>query len=175
MTAASTPERSLRQRLDALGRANEVRVRRAALKRQLKAGHVSVHSLLLDPPKSIETMKIVDLLLATPGRGAVKVHRILTQCRISPSKTLGGLTERQRAEITSLLLGRRVAPRSPPSARAYAPPVARVHWSWHHDPTCGPEAACGAPAASEFAACVDNVTCGRCRLTGAYRTASGSR
>ncbi len=174
MTAVSTPERSLTQRLDALGRANEVRVSRAALKRQLKAGHVSVHSLLLDPPKSIETMKIVDLLLATPGRGAVKVHRILTQCRISPSKTLAGLTERQRAEITSSLLGH-AAPCSPPSARAYAPAVARVHWSWHHDPTCRPEAACGAPAASEFAACVDNVTCGRCRLTGAYRSASGAR
>jgi hypothetical protein len=33
----------------------------------------------------------------------VKVNRILTQCRISPSKTIGGLSERQRSELVSYL------------------------------------------------------------------------
>ena len=35
--------------------------------------------------------------------GRVKVNRILTHCRISPSKTIGGLSERQRNELVSYL------------------------------------------------------------------------
>jgi hypothetical protein len=97
------PERSLTQRMDALKRANDIRTRRASLKRDLKAGRVHIQSLLLDPPEFLETAKVFDLLLAVPKYGRVKVNRILTQCRISPSKTVGGLSERQRNELVSFL------------------------------------------------------------------------
>ena len=39
------------------------------------------------------------MILAVPKYGRVKANKILTQCRISPSKTIGGLSERQRAEL----------------------------------------------------------------------------
>jgi hypothetical protein len=97
------PERSLTQRMEALKRANDIRTRRANLKRDLKAGRVHIHGLLLDPPEYVETAKVFDLLLAVPKYGRVKVNRILTQCRISPSKTVGGLSERQRNELVSYL------------------------------------------------------------------------
>jgi hypothetical protein len=97
------PERSLTQRMDALKRANDIRTRRARLKRDLKAGRESIHGLLLDPPDYLETAKVFDLLLAVPKYGRVKVNRILTQCRISPSKTVGGLSERQRGELVNFL------------------------------------------------------------------------
>jgi hypothetical protein len=97
------PERSLTQRMEALKRANDIRTRRANLKRDLKAGRVHIHGLLLDPPEYLETAKVFDLLLAVPKYGRVKVNRILTQCRISPSKTVGGLSERQRGELVSYL------------------------------------------------------------------------
>jgi hypothetical protein len=97
------PERSLTQRMDALKRANDIRTRRARLKRDLKAGRTNIHGLLLDPPEFLETAKVFDLLLAVPKYGRVKVNRILTQCRISPSKTVGGLSERQRNELVSFL------------------------------------------------------------------------
>jgi S13-like protein len=97
------PERSLAQRMEALRRANDIRTRRARLKRDLKAGRESIHGLLLDPPEYLETAKVFDLLLAVPKYGRVKVNRILTQCRISPSKTVGGLSERQRNELVSFL------------------------------------------------------------------------
>jgi hypothetical protein len=100
---SAAPERSLTQRLDALQRANEIRTRRAQLKRDLKGGRVSIHSLLLDPPEYVETAKVFDMLLAVPKYGRVKVNKILATCRISPSKTIGGLSERQRAELVSLL------------------------------------------------------------------------
>ena len=97
------PERSLTQRMDALKRANEIRTRRARLKRDLKAGRAQIHGLLLDPPEYLLTAKVFDLLLAVPKYGRVKVNRILTHCRISPSKTIGGLSQRQRTELVQLL------------------------------------------------------------------------
>jgi hypothetical protein len=102
-SAGHAPERSLTQRMDALKRANEIRTRRATLKRDLKAGRRHIHGLLLDPPDYVLTAKVFDLLLAVPKYGRVKVNRILTHCRISPSKTIGGLSERQRNELVSFL------------------------------------------------------------------------
>ena len=99
----AAPERSLVQRMEALQRANDIRSRRAQLKRDLKAGRTPIHELLLDPPDYVQTAKVFDLLLAVPKYGRVKVNRILTQCRISPSKTIGGLSERQRNELVSYL------------------------------------------------------------------------
>ena len=99
----ATPERSLDQRMDALGRANEVRALRAQLKRDLKAGRVSIGALLLNQPPYLATAKVFDLLLALPKVGRVKATKILQGCRISPSKTFGGLSERQRAELAGHL------------------------------------------------------------------------
>ncbi len=87
----------------ALKRANEIRSSRAKLKRDLKAGKVTIESLLLKPPEFVLSAKAFDMMLAVPKYGRVKANRILTQCRISPSKTIGGLSERQRAELVSQL------------------------------------------------------------------------
>jgi hypothetical protein len=99
----AAPERSLAQRMDALQRANEIRSKRAQLKRDLKGSRASIHQLLLDPPEWVETAKVFDMLLAVPKYGRVKVNKILAQCRISPSKTIGGLSQRQRGELVQLL------------------------------------------------------------------------
>ena len=100
---AAAPERSLNQRMDALARANQIRTRRAQLKRDLKSGRLSIQTLLLNPPEYVETAKVFDMLLAVPKYGRVKVNKILAHCRISPSKTIGGLSERQRSELVQLL------------------------------------------------------------------------
>jgi len=99
----AAPERSLLQRMDALQRANEIRTRRAQLKKDLKGGRVSIHTLLTEPPEYVETAKVFDMLLAVPKYGRVKANKVLQQCRISPSKTIGGLSERQRTELVGLL------------------------------------------------------------------------
>ena len=91
------------QRMSALARSNEVRARRAELKRELKAGRKSIDAVLLDPPTYIETAKVFDILLTIPGYGRVKVNKVLTHCRIASSKTIAGLSERQRRELISLL------------------------------------------------------------------------
>lgn len=97
----AAPTRSLQQRMDALGRANNIRTRRADLKRDLKVGRRSLADVLLDPPDYLQTAKVVDLLIATPKFGRVKTNKVLSACRISPAKTIGGLSLRQRTELIS--------------------------------------------------------------------------
>jgi S13-like protein len=99
----ATTERSLDQRMEALRRANDIRSKRAQLKRDLKGNKVKIQTLLMDPPEYVQTAKVIDMLMAVPKYGRVKTNRILNQCRISPSKTIGGLSERQRAELVAQL------------------------------------------------------------------------
>ena len=102
-TQVQAPLRSLDQRMEALRRANEIRVKRAQLKKDLKAGSVQIESVLRKPPAYVETAKVFDILMAVPKFGRVKAARFLNQCRISQSKTVGGLSDRQRAELVGLL------------------------------------------------------------------------
>lgn len=93
----------------ALMRANEIRSARADFKADLKAGLTDTNGMkgvlgmISDPHRDFLTMKVFDLIMAMPKYGRVKTNRILQQCRIAPSKTLGGLTDRQRTELTALL------------------------------------------------------------------------
>ena len=64
---------------------------------------MSIHTLLTSPPEYVETAKVFDMLLAVPKYGRVKVNKVLQQCRISPSKTIGGLSQRQRSELVGQL------------------------------------------------------------------------
>jgi hypothetical protein len=102
-TQVQAPLRSLDQRMEALRRANEIRVKRAQLKKDLKAGAVQIESVLRSPPEWVETAKVFDILMAVPKFGRVKAARFLNQCRISQSKTVGGLSDRQRTELVGLL------------------------------------------------------------------------
>jgi hypothetical protein len=101
-TQVQAPERSLDQRMEALKRANDIRVKRAQLKKDLKAGSAQIEGILDNPPEYVETAKVFDMLMAVPKFGRVKAARFLNQCRISQSKTVGGLSERQRAELIGL-------------------------------------------------------------------------
>jgi hypothetical protein len=101
--ATQAPARSLDQRMEALQRANEVRIRRAQLKRDLKAGRVQIADVLADPPEHLLTGKVFDVLLAVPKCGRVKASRFLAVCRIAQSKTVGGLSDRQRSELVELV------------------------------------------------------------------------
>ena len=50
--------------MQALRRANEIRVKRAKLKKDLKAGTVQTETILKNPPEYVETAKVFDILLA---------------------------------------------------------------------------------------------------------------
>src|SRR5919206_4890090 len=105
-TQAQAPLRSLDQRMDALKRANDIRVKRARLKKDLKDGRVHIEQILESPPDYVSTAKVIDILMAVPKFGRVKAARFLNTCRISQSKTVGGLSDRQRAELIGLFNSR---------------------------------------------------------------------
>lgn len=108
----TAPARSPEQRAAALVKANRVRVARARLKRRIKAdpsyrvletalaGDTTALGLEAD---ELATMKVYELLIAAPALGRVKVNRVLRRSTTSPSKTVGGLTWRQREELTTEL------------------------------------------------------------------------
>src|SRR6266849_7889330 len=93
------PAKTLDQRLRALRQANEIRSSRAALKKELASGRVRIEDVLARPPDWARTAKVNALLLALPKIGPARADRFLRQCRIAPSKTIGGLSERQRGEL----------------------------------------------------------------------------
>jgi hypothetical protein len=102
-TTPQTPERSQQQRMEALRRANDIRSERARLKDRLRNGELAITDVLLDPPACVHTAKVLDLLLAVPKFGRVKANRLLERCRVSPAKTVNGLTPRQRKELLDML------------------------------------------------------------------------
>jgi hypothetical protein len=103
MSATMLPPRTLQQRMDALEKGNLIRCYRAELKRKIKAGLVTVDEVLAEPGPLLESMKVYDLLLAAPYHGHVKVGKIMRATSISPSRTVGGLTERQRGELAGIV------------------------------------------------------------------------
>lgn len=97
----SVPVRDLQQRFDALAHANKVRAARAQVKRDLKRDRTLEDGLriLADPPMLLHTMKVETLLLSLKGIGRTKANEMLRRTGTSPSKTLAGLSFRQRDEL----------------------------------------------------------------------------
>jgi hypothetical protein len=104
----TAPDRSLQQRLEALQKANTIRSRRAELKRDLKARRRTLTPFLEEPPEWLLSAKVYELCLALPKVGRTKAGKLLRRAEVSPSKTIGGLSRRQRLELVALLKGARL-------------------------------------------------------------------
>lgn len=100
------PERSVEQRMAALKVANEVRSRKAELKRELRENRMLILKAICDPPVWLRNAKVEEILLATRGFGRVKVREMLRAAEIAPSKTVGGITDRQRVLLLRRLRDR---------------------------------------------------------------------
>lgn len=96
----------LRQRREALAKANESRFYRAKLKRQLKSRQMTleeVQRLIFDPPPQIRTMKVGILLEALPTFGRTKRDKALKKIKASPGITLQSLSSGQRRQLALLV------------------------------------------------------------------------
>jgi hypothetical protein len=102
-TRYAESEKAARQRDAALHHANDIRVARAQLKRDMKAGRVRLADVLLEPPACTAKMALIDLLLAAPKVGRVKATGLLADARVSGSRPVGGLTRRERRRLADLL------------------------------------------------------------------------
>jgi len=91
------------QHMRALQRANEVRLARAELKRNVAHGRIDVGDLVLDPPWEAESMTIADLLMSQRRWGVTRCRKLLQVIPMSENKTVGSMTERQRRALAALL------------------------------------------------------------------------
>lgn len=89
------------QHMIALDRANEVRMARAQLKRDIRTGQVSVLDILASPPEHAHTMRLYDLLTAMPMVGKFKADAVMRRLHCSAAKTVGEMSERQRLEVAA--------------------------------------------------------------------------
>jgi hypothetical protein len=85
------------QHMAALNYANYVRYHHAEAKRRLRTRKCSLIDVMGDPLN--DSMKVADALLALPRIGRVKANKIMHRLEMSPGKTLGTLTYRQRVEL----------------------------------------------------------------------------
>jgi hypothetical protein len=89
------------QRLAALRLANSVRQARAELKRQVASGAVLVVDILLDPPPAVERCTVGELLMTQRHWGPNKCRKLLASIKISETKQIAALTERQRELVAT--------------------------------------------------------------------------
>jgi hypothetical protein len=99
-TATLTPDAA---RFRALARANQVRMARAELKRQIAEGEVEAADVILDPPSAARSWSVGELLVSQRGWGATRSRRFLARSQISERRSVGELTERQRHLLASEL------------------------------------------------------------------------
>jgi hypothetical protein len=112
-TAATTPRAP--QHLEALARANQVRLARAALKRAIARGELAVADVVDDVPAEAETMTVFDLLASQRRWGDTRCKRLLRTIPISETKAVGTLTDRQRDALVAALAERGATPAATPA------------------------------------------------------------
>ena len=107
------------QHLQALERANAVRLARAELKRASRRGEISAADIILDAPWEAESMTVADLLTSQRRWGHTRCRRFLQSIPLSETKTVGSMTERQRQAAAALLAAQSGA-EAPAPVRALA-------------------------------------------------------
>ena len=99
-TIAAAPRQ---QHMQALELANRVRLARATLKRRVGAGELEAAEVIVTCPWEAESMPIMDLLMSQRRWGRTRCRKFLTSIRMSETKTVGSLTDRQRRTLAALL------------------------------------------------------------------------
>lgn len=91
------------QRMAALALATEVRIWRKNLKADLKARRVLLADVLLSDATHLQSMKMRNLLLATPGIGKHKAARALRAQKMGHSVPLSRTSREHRGKLLDYL------------------------------------------------------------------------
>jgi hypothetical protein len=100
-TSAIAPQAP--QHMQALARANRVRLARAELKRSVGRGEVDVAEVIEECPWEAESMTLAELLTSQRRWGRTRVRKLLQTLALSENKRIGTLTPRQRTLLTGAL------------------------------------------------------------------------
>lgn len=96
------------QHMQALERANLVRLARAELKRSIARGEIEASEVVRECPWETESMTIAELLTSQRRWGRTRARKFLLPLALNENKRLGTLTSRQR-----LLLATELAAKGP--------------------------------------------------------------
>jgi hypothetical protein len=117
MEAASTAVQAsmpapmeLPQHMEALARANRVRLARAELKRAIQAGREEAAEVVLTCPWEADTMTVGELLRSQRRWGRARARKFLVSLAMNENRQVGRLTERQRV-LLARELAAKVGPR----------------------------------------------------------------
>ena len=103
-TVAIAPGRkAVPQRLQALERANRVRLARAELKRRIASGQLRASDIILATPWEASSMPVAELLISQRRWGTERSRRFLASVPIPENKRIGTMTERQRRALAMKL------------------------------------------------------------------------
>jgi hypothetical protein len=91
------------QHMQALQRANAVRLARAELKRRVAVGDVDAAEVILEPPWQAMSMTVSDLLTSQRRWGNTRCRKFLQCIPMSENKTIGSMTDRQRRALAEQL------------------------------------------------------------------------
>jgi len=91
------------QHMQALARANRVRLARAGLKREIGNGQRSAARVVEECPWEAESMGLGELLRSQPRWGRTRTRKLLGSVGLAENKRLDSLTARQRSVLVSRL------------------------------------------------------------------------
>jgi hypothetical protein len=106
------------QHMQALQRANLVRLARAELKRRIAVGEMTAGDVVSSNSWEVQTMAVAELLMSQRRWGHTRARRFLAGIPMAETKTIGSMTVRQRETLASML-----ATLTPRSARSAPPPA----------------------------------------------------
>jgi hypothetical protein len=107
MNATATIAPAPPQHMQALQRANKVRLARAELKRRIAAGEISASEVILTCPWEADSMSVADVLMSQRRWGHTRCRNFLAGVPMSETKTVGSMTQRQRHALSEMLGGPR--------------------------------------------------------------------
>ena len=103
MNATATIVPAPPQHMQALQRANKVRLARAELKRRIAAGEISASEVILTCPWEADSMSVADVLTSQRRWGQTRCRNFLAGIPMSETKTVGSMTQRQRRALSEML------------------------------------------------------------------------
>jgi hypothetical protein len=106
------------QHMQALQRANAVRLARAELKRRVAIGEMCAADVILDAPWEAESMTVSDLLTSQRRWGHTRCRKFLQCVPMSENKTVGSMTDRQRHALAQMLAAGGTSRTAPERAEA---------------------------------------------------------
>ena len=112
------------QHMQALQRANKVRLARAELKRRIASGEINASEVILGCPWEADSMTVADLLMSQRRWGHTRCRNFLAGVPMSETKTVGTLTDRQRRALAVLLAPCGAERRMEPQAETCLAPAA---------------------------------------------------